>query len=392
MNKKIRILFIDYSASGFKRYAKDIVLELSKLSPNYSFNAVYMDGKDDTDLDCFDKIVSASAFRFNPSRILDYFKPDLIMVFAHRFFDYMFTIEARKRHILVCNFQHGFYMDNTVVSKFSPNAAVQLIKKKKNQIIIYTKCIYYMNHSISGLFLTIGDLLRRQSLYGVVNKRFGKICNADISFVFGEYWKSYYMKQYKELHSEYHIVGYPELEGAVRKTKGLFSNDLPIICYLAQTSVEDGVINTDDFNRFIEVLYNETCNINLIIKLHPRSDKRLYSRLLSNQNVMIWDSDDFPIADCYIGHESTVVARALYISDKTMVCRLAKRRKSPYEKFTKYVCAKCDSFSDVLKTMINSSSRHRIPHGLEQYVFCNNKGAIKETASIIYNALEGRMH
>lgn len=42
------------------------------------------------------------------------------------------------------------------------------------------------------------DLTRQHDLYEVVNMRLGKACNADISFIYGEYWKQYYIEQYRE--------------------------------------------------------------------------------------------------------------------------------------------------------------------------------------------------
>lgn len=382
---KRTLLFIDYLPTGFKRYAESIIKEIRDISNQFYFVAIYMDGPHMDSLESFDEIICASSFDYDPVKIFETYNPDGIVLFAHRFFDYMFTLEAHKRKIPAFNFQHGLYMDNTVISKLSKTSALPLIRRKKDQIKLYSKCIYYMNQKkLNTTVAMISDLMRQHDLYEVVNKRLGKSCNADISFIYGEYWKRYYREQYKETETDFRIIGYPELEGSLRKSDDVLQNDLPSVCYLAQTSVEDGIIEENILQSFLSALKTELIGFNLILKLHPRSDIALYESLIDNSdNVLIWDYPEFPECDCYIGHESTVVARALYITNKTMVYRLCEDRISPFENFTEFKCTDKTGFSEQLSQMLKASDKVDVSGDLKSYVYKNPLGALKETAQII---------
>ena len=237
---------------------------------------------------------------------------------------------------------------------------------------------------------TFLNLMRYHSLYTVINREFGSACNADISFVYGEYWKEYYATQYLERDTSFHVIGYPELEGQQKSVGGLFENDLPTICYLAQTSVEDGIVSSSDLNSFLDLMLKQLGRINLVLKLHPRSDVHLYQKLIEiTDNVRVWEDPSFPDADCYIGHESTVVARAIYNTNKTLVYRLTKNRKSPFEKYTEYVCVESNRFVQVLEEKLSSPKNTRVSKELQSYVYKNPSGSIKETANIICKTIQG---
>lgn len=386
---KETVLFIDYSPSGFSRYATSIVDELKQLNGNLRFVAVYMYGKNENINLHFDEVIGAESFKGDPGAILDYFSPRCLFLFAHRFFDYMFTVEAHKKGIPVFNFQHGLYMDTTVISKLTHRSLIQVLRKKKTQFRLYTRCIFYMNEkkTLKTLRMII-DLLKYHSLYVVINRSFGKLCNADVSYVYGEYWKKYYFDQYGEIHSSYCVVGYPELEGEQQSVNGMFQNSLPTVCYLAQTSVEDGIVPQSSLKTFIDSVEGELGKINLIIKFHPRSNKEYYSQILSRTNyVREWQSRDFPDAEYYIGHESTVVARALYNTNRTMVYRLQINRESPFEKYTNFVCKDNKDFDSTLGLMLSASYSSEVSDELKKYVLKNPTGAIRKTANHVLKTL-----
>lgn len=386
---KETILFVDYSPSGFSRYATSIVDELKQLNANLRFVAVYLHGKNANMNLHFDEVVGAEFFKGDPSAILEYYSPRCLFLFAHRFFDYMFTIEAHKKGILVFNFQHGLYMDTTVISKLTLRSLIQIFSKKKTQIRLYTRCIFYMNEKkIKQTLKMFFELMKYHSLYYVINRSFGKLCNADVSYVYGEYWKKYYVDQYGEIHSLYYVVGYPELEGEQQSVRGIFQNSLPTVCYLAQTSVEDGIVPLTCLNTFIDSIEGELGKINLIIKFHPRSNKEYYSHILSRDNyVREWQSRDFPYAEYYIGHESTVVARALYNTNRTMVYRLQMDRESPFEKYTKYVCKDNTTFNATLRSMLSAPFCSEVSDELKNFVLKNPNGAIRKTANHVIETL-----
>lgn len=391
MSKKISrtIMFVDYEARGFTRYAMDLASTLKKSTDNCRFIAVYMERTNVANLLGFNQTICAQDYGASAKKIIEEFAPTAIILYAHRFFDYMFTLEAHKKGILVFNFQHGLYMESTVISSLNKKSIGQLIKKKQKQIKLYLKCIYHMNQDkMAGTLKTFFYLIKYHSLYSVINVQFGKQCNADVSFIFGEYWNSYYCKQYKECASEFEVIGYPELEGNTQDTSGCFQNSLPILCYLAQTSVEDGLVPEAALYSFLDKIKRNLNRFNVIVKLHPRSNKDLYDELTSRLgHVMIWNKKEFPLADFYIGHESTVVARALYLTDKTMIYRLIPERISAFENYSKFVCKENKEFEAVLDEMIKSTRDSSVTNEFKHYVYKNPYGAINMAADRIINLI-----
>ncbi len=383
------VLFVDWLTDGFTRYAEPLSLELRKQGYDGQFIGVYMERDGKSRPSKFDSLIFAGKYSWDARRILDEIKPEMVVVFAHRFFDYMFTLEAHKREILVVNFQHGLYMDKSTISAFNARMAVQLMKRKKEQVRLYSKCIYVMNqNNILNTISTFIDLARGVTIYSYIIKRFGYDSNADISFIFGKYWKDYYENQYNETKTKYYIIGYPELEGNSRDTDGLFCEKIPVVCYLAQTSVEDGVIDKSVLLAFLKILENSLGKFNLILKLHPRSDRDMYKDIIRNEkHVFVWNFPEFPICDCYIGHESTVVARALYITNKVLVYRLHKERISPFEQYSDFVCTNSGQFQGTLEEMLSVTKNSNVSPEFEKYMYKNPNGAIKQAAMIIMDFL-----
>ncbi len=390
MSKKIDLLIVDYRAEGFKRYAINLSTEIHKIQPEIKLGACYMEKKTDVKIQGFEVVLCAQEYNYDASKILDEYSPKAILTFAHRFFDYMFTVEAHRRRLLVFNFQHGLYMSNTVISELSVKTVKQVIEKKREKLNIYLWCSYHINkNNLGNIIRFFLIFLKKRSLYKVMNFVFGTECNADVSYIYGEYWKKFYREQYLEIYTRFCVVGYPELEGEnIQVNRQLFENpSLPIVCYLAQTSVEDGLLKESDLLMFLAELERCLAHINLVIKFHPRSNRDLYKSLLTERNngkVYIWDEDGFPCADMYIGHESTVIARAMYITSKIMIVRLSVDRISPFEKYSHYVSYSCENLLESINRMY-SENTYDVDTSFQKYVYHNDNGAIVQTAKDIFD-------
>ena len=165
------------------------------------------------------------------------------------------------------------------------------------------------------------------------------------------------------------------------------------ICYLAQTSVEDGLLPIGNMKSFLDELEKCLQHYNLVLKFHPRSDRQMYNVLLSNKHlgsVIAWDEASFPEADMYIGHESTVVARAMDITAKTMVVRLNPERESPFEK---YACFTKHSFNGLLDAVDNMAQQNdvEINSSFNEYVWNNPAGALIQTANDMVEVLSEKI-
>ena len=385
----IRLLFIDYTEDGFSRYASSLVQALKKTGQEIETTGLFMHQNSIKNTGCFDHLKCAKDDKYNPDTILSRYNPHAIIVFGHRFFDYMFTIEAHRKSIPVYNFQHGLYSETQGISSLTGHNLIQIIKKKREKITLYLLCVFYINKcSLLKTVLMLHSLIYQKNMYCAINHKFKDQCNANYSIIFGSSWKHFYEDYYQETKTSFFIAGYPELEGRTVNAKKLFANNKPTICYLAQTTVEDGLVSEQVFHTFLTALKELLCDYNLVLKLHPRSNVKLYKCLCDiPDSVSVWKEKDFPETDYYIGHESTIIARALYITPKTLVCRLSPERVSPFEKYTGFTCNNIDTFEESIKTMIAAPETESTSSAIESFAFRNPSGAIRSAADFILNNL-----
>ena len=130
--RKVDLLIIDYKIEGFKRYAVDLCRQLRNINNDIVIAGCFIESSDKAELEGFDFVFCAQDYNLNPRSILQKFEVKSIMTFAHRIFDYMFTIEAHKKRIVVFNFQHALYQSNTTISSLSSENFIMLIKKKQD--------------------------------------------------------------------------------------------------------------------------------------------------------------------------------------------------------------------------------------------------------------------
>lgn len=382
----MNIIFLDYELSGFDRYAKEICEYLRELINDIHIYGVYVKGGGICEYDCFDEIVSLTDYKMDISRVFNQYNPDAVVTFAHRFVDYAFVIESKKINIKVFNFQHGVYMSDTVISRFEANTVLSVLRNKFEKAKIYLDCIYQMNKK--SIVKTLGLCLQMifgKDMYRTIHDRFGNLSNSDTSFIYGDYWKTYYKEHYYEFSDEFYVVGYPELEKSTANvSRDLFKNkDLPIMCYLAQTYVEDGIVSFTELSEFLKGLISLSEKCNIIIKFHPRSNKKLYEGVTDNKNICIWSEKDFPKADMYIGHNSTTIARAMYITDKTLIYPLSGDNNL-FLKYAKYIASNIKELNETIDRMIIEDDKKDCANKLEECVKHNKSvGALKMTADII---------
>ena len=82
----------------------------------------------------------------------------------------------------------------------------------------------------------------------------------------------------------------------------------------------------------------------------------------------------------YIGHDSTIIAKALYLNSKTLIYRLQVDRISQFEPYVHYIACENDDLNQILKRMYMEPTED-ISRKLKKYVYKNeHEGALKQTA------------
>lgn len=370
------ILFFDVDSTGITRYPSKITIELRKKYKDIKITACFLLGDEDTiDKNLFDSVIKICDFEYSAGRVIDYVKPDTVVVFAHRVPDYAFIIEGNRRKIKTITMQHGEERVNIYRSTLKDVSRIWCSKREK--LVIYNKILRsLLRDNKMSCFKNMIKLLKKVELHDYMYNIFNKISVSNFALVYGDYWKKYYSKVYYNDENKIYIIGSPDLDDFDENVK---RPEELTICYLATVLVEDAMVGREDFLKFISSLNNATKKYKLKIKLHPRSDKNLYNELKNSEFI---EGSNFPIAHLYIGHMSTINAKALYVTDNLILYDFNPHIKNMYSEFTNFNCNSVDQLENMIELAIGSAINPPSKKIAEKF-WHNPQGAIKSASNII---------
>jgi len=259
------------------------------------------------------KIVKVSSINNKSiTELLECYKLERLVVMAQRIPDSCFIAAAKVLGIKTIMYQHGLYIpfmkresslfvNNIYKSyrffKYAITTASIVEESRLKTLNQYVK-VYLMGHNAVKVGLPCKGL------------------NVDKVMVYGEYWKKYHQEQFGYTIDEQIIVGAPDFNDL-----GLILNqskDRKSVCYIAQTLVEDGRLPRDMMEMFISNLAHVATKlgIRVFVRLHPRSDMSLYAPL---EGVADFSKSEFPDATIYLGHYSSIIAKATFFSDNIIL-------------------------------------------------------------------------
>lgn len=370
------VLFFDVDSMGIKRYSTRITKEIKENQEEVEVTACFLFGEISIiDKDLFDNIIIMSDFYFSAGKIIDFVKPDVVVVFAHRLPDYAFVVEANKRGIKTITMQHGEERVNIYESTLKD--IVRVWRNKRQKLECYYKILrkLFKDNNMS-CFKYIGKLCKKTELHNYMYNIFNTKSVSDYALVYGEYWKKYYSETYYNANDNIYVIGSPDLDGF---NKDLKEPSEPTVCYLATILVEDAMVSKEKFLEFISCLSKATKKYKVKIKLHPRSDKQLYSVF---ENAEFIEGNDFPIAHLYVGHMSTINSKALYVTDNLLLYNFDSNVRNTYSEFTDLSCSETVELENMIEGAMSKSSIKPSRKIAEKF-WLNPQGSIKMASNII---------
>lgn len=255
--------------------------------------------------------------KINKSSIIEHIKCesiDRLVVMAQRIPDSCFVSAANKLGIKTIMYQHGLYVPFMKREKF---LFINNIRKS----IRFLQYAYTIAELVDVSKVNL--ILQYLKIYLLGEKPLNTnipfhAINSSKVLVYGKYWKKYHSEQFGYSNEQQTTVGAPDFNDlSSRKINNLESESYDI-CYVAQTLVEDGRLSRELMEQFILNLANlvKTLKFNLFIRLHPRSDISLYEPL---EEVAEFSKSVFPKAKIYLGHYSSIIAKATFFSDKIVL-------------------------------------------------------------------------
>lgn len=385
-DKKIDILFFERPLVDLRKFAFKIARELKKENADIKIGAVCIELPTEQE-----KKKNAIDFFWHRKEIknIDRFLLDSkvkIVVFTQcRIPDLEFILHAKKLGIKTIMLQEGVMFDGMNINDVSIHNAIASLKYLP-KVVEYLNIVRHMCRYEKKSFISVmGKVVKqRKNITMIIEEQFSERLIGDYLLTMGEYWDEYYESHHDYKKEQIRLVGDHDLDDFVPKNQNECA-----ICYIANALVEDGSIKKADLDSFLKA-FSEAVDTNtkLYVKLHPRSDKRLYD-ILKNHNVKFIRDGGLPSVNLYIGHRSALLGRALYESDNLIIWKFPNEEFSFYEKFASAVCTTNEELTDAIERIdITTHTNHKVDV-ISKIYWNNPEGSMKSAAKLISSYMRG---
>ena len=380
LNDNIDVLFFERPVTDLKRYAFKIAKFLREIDTNIKMASVSLELPEKELGKCVDYCLLNKQIG-NIDEFLLSRKVKAIVFTNPRIPDMEMILHAHKCGVKTVMIQEGVIFEGANINDVSVSnivATFKFIPKTFSYLHILYRMCKYDHRSFGNLLKNI--ITKKRNITSIVAHYFTPRLIGDYVFTMGEYWSEYYINTMGYKKSQIRIMGDHDLDGFC-----IHENCESAICYIATVLVEDGTRSKSEFEAFIEAL-SKVINkdTKLYIKLHPRSDETLYEKL-KDHNVEFIREGELPSTNIYIGHRSTLLARALYESDNLIIWKFKNEKADFFEQFASKICTNVEELSNALRTIdFNISATNKKRKKMEKVYWLNQNGAIKSAAEMIY--------
>jgi len=285
---------------------------------------------------------------------------------------------SQKISAHVVMMQHSLLYDGATLNNVRIGeilAALKMASKTFSYFNIMRVLCKKEGKSFVGLVAKI--IKEKENVTTTVQNYFNPPLRGECAFVIGSHWVDYYHDNYGYDKEKIYVMGNHDLDDLEEK---------PIehaICYIPSVHVEDGKVQRPVFDEYLKCLKDAIpAGVKMYIKLHPRSNKQLYVDVLGEENIIYLTGKDMPYVDTYIGHNSSLLLKALLISGKLILWGFKEERDLFFEDFAYAVCHDGDTLKKaVASALADKGSGNK--QNVEQFSSRNPMGAFKYCAQKI---------
>ena len=200
----------------------------------------------------------------------------------------------------------------------------------------------------------------------------------DTAYVIGQHWVDYYHENYGYPKDHIYIMGNHDVDDL---EDGKMLEDA--ICYIPSVHVEDGHVQEHVFVNFLNHLAKAIPeDKKLYVKLHPRSNKNLYIGPLKDLNVEYIQGKDLPYVNLYIGHNSSLLSKALQISGRLILWSFKEEKELFYKDFALSVCHDGTSLKKaIMESLSGKGNTNKLD--ISQFSYKNPVGAYHYCAQLL---------
>ncbi|MFD0795855.1 hypothetical protein ACFQZJ_00160 [Maribacter chungangensis] len=246
--------------------------------------------------------------------------------YSYRITDLYWTYRSKKIGIHTYQLQHGMYaefLERSFLGYFSAMSRKMVYLKYMVSFLLKGKgaiFLYLLNKDFMKSF-KVNAYLENHKKYALTEVQ------SDHVFVWGDYWKEWFMiNHYYPSMASFTTVGNPDYHTFIKNKKAERNQNQ--VCYIAQTFVEDGRMEKADYKAVIDQLA-DAFEERLVVKLHPRSDKTIFEKVVGNGGGITYD---FPISGFYVGHYSSLLALAANENSKVFLLEINNEEIPEYFK------------------------------------------------------------
>lgn len=382
-SSKIDILFFERPLVDLKRYAFKIASAIKQMDADIVTASVSLELPDNNENTGIDYFYLRRDIK-NIDTFLSKHSIKLIVFTNPRIPDMEMILHAHRIGIKTIMIQEGVIFEGANINDISVSnivSSLKFIPKTLYYFWILDRMCRYDKRSYVQLLKEI--LIKKHNITRIVAHYFSPFLIGDYVLTMGEYWSDYYRNTMLYPEDRIRIMGDHDLDGF-----NVTEEKEEAICYIATVLVEDGSRTRDEFNVFLDALANNVDKkTKLYLKLHPRSDRALY-KILDQHNVEVIQKGALPSTTVYIGHRSTLLARALYESDNLIIWKFPNEKEDFFEQFASYTVTTENELKAALDNIDISNCSNKKRESMEKIYWLNPNGAIQSAAGMIYEYLQ----
>ena len=305
--------------------------------------------------------------------------PDVVVFAQNTIPDLAAILYSQKVGAKIAMMQHGLLYDGATLNNVRLGeifAALMMARKTFGYFNILRIMCKHENKSFIKAIATI--VSEKNNVTTTIQNYFDPPLRGDTAYVIGQHWVDYYHDNYGYDKKNIFIIGNHDVDDL---EDGHELEDA--ICYIPSVHVEDGHVQEPVFTHFLKQLASSVpSDKKLYVKLHPRSNKSLYVDPLKNVNVEFIASKDLPYVKTYIGHNSSLLSKALQISGNLILWGFKEEKELFYKDFAFAVCHDGESLKKAVKQAV-SGDRIAGKLNISQFSYKNPIGAYRYCAQLL---------
>lgn len=280
--------------------------------------------------------------------------------------------------------QHGLLYDGASLNNVRAGeifAAMKMAKKTASYFNIMRVMCKKEGKSFAKLVKNI--ISEKENVTTTVQNYFNPPLRGECAFVIGEHWRDYYHDNYGYDKDRIYVMGNHDLDDLDES-----ATIEDAICYIPSVHVEDGKVQLDVFNEYLKCLKDAIpAGTKMYIKLHPRSNKQIYTDILGEENIVYISGKELPYVNTYIGHNSSLLSKALQISGKLILWGFKEEKDLFYKDLAYAVCHDGEALKEAVARALADKGNGR-KNDIERFSYRNPQGAYSFCAEKIIELYE----